>query len=347
MKPTYLIICIVLLISGCKNEHTPRDISNFVITEYPIDSVSIRAIYAKNQDKVFFAGSNGKIGFTNNAGKTWKKQIIKFKDSITPSFRSIAFNRNEIFVLSVGNPALLYRISDLKTDLVYEEHHKKVFYDSMKFFDDGLTGIAVGDPTENCPSIIMTHDGGNSWKKLPSTTLPNFQNGEAFFAASNTNIKIINNTVWIASGGKKARILKSKDKGKTWEIFKTPIVQGNGPQGIYSIDFIDENNGIIVGGDYSKPDDNCENKAITNDGGQTWKIISNNEAPNYKSCVRYVPNTEGKEIIAVGKTGISFSSNAGKTWKNISKKGYYAIQWIDKNNAWLSGNNKLAKLMIP
>ena len=98
-----------------------------------------------------------------------------------------------------------------KSNLVYTEKHDKVFYDSMKFFADGKHGIAVGDPTEDCASIIVTSDGGNTWTKISCDKLPKFEDGEAFFAASNTNIKIVGNTVWIASGGKKARILKSTE----------------------------------------------------------------------------------------------------------------------------------------
>ena len=70
------------------------------------------------------------------------------------------------------------------------------------------------------------------------------------FAASNTNIKIIDNIIWIVTGGAKARVFKSVDFGDTWEVFDTPIIQGDGPQGIYSVDFAYELNGIVVGGNY-------------------------------------------------------------------------------------------------
>jgi photosystem II stability/assembly factor-like uncharacterized protein len=176
--------------------------------------------------------------------------------------------------------------------------------------------------------------------------LPKFEENEAFFAASNTNIKTIGRTVWIGSGGKNARILKSDDFGDTWQIFETPIIQGEGPQGIYSIDFADENNGIAIGGDYSKPEENLRNKAITSDGGKTWLIVADGQNPNYKSCVQYVPNTNGKEVFAAGVTGISFSNNGGITWKEVSKEPYYSIQFVDRNTAWLSGNNKLGKLVL-
>jgi hypothetical protein len=56
--------------------------------------------------------------------------------------------------------------------------------------------------------------------------LPRTANGEAAFAASNTNIVIKGNNTWIVSGGMKARVFYSADKGNTWEVYDTPIVQG-------------------------------------------------------------------------------------------------------------------------
>lgn len=343
------IFLVVITLFSCKKETTyiPREINSISIQEFKRDSSSIRAIHVISQDTLYYAGSIGEFGSTFNGGKTWNTYTIKYQDSILPHFRSIAHNQNGSYALSVGNPALLYCLSFYGPQLVYKEEHEKVFYDSMKFFKDEFYGIAVGDPTEDCPSIILTSDGGVNWKKLPCDVLPKFEEGEAFFAASNTNIAIVNSTVWIASGGKKARILKSTDYGKTWEIFDTPFIQGEGPQGIYSIDFYDENNGIAVGGNYSRPEDNCANKAITTDGGKTWKIVADNENPNYKSCVQYVPNTNGKEVFAVGKTGISFSNDGGHTWKEVSKDSYYSIQFVNKNMAWLSGHEKIGKLILP
>ena len=346
MKQFSLLILVVFLFISCNEVYVSRNIEKVDIKEFKMDSTSIRAIVALDKDRVVYAGSTGAVGFFWEAEKPRPTYFPKYQDSIIPNFRSLAINNKHIFTLSIGNPALLYKISDDKTNLVYKEEHKKVFYDSMKFFADGKHGIAVGDPTENCASIILTTDGGNTWSKLSCDKLPFFEDGEAFFAASNTNIKIIDDTVWIASGGKKARILKSEDKGQTWQIYNTPIIQGNGPQGIYSIDFADKNNGIVIGGDYSKPKENKANKAITKDGGKTWTLVADGQNPNYKSCVQYVPNTNGKEVFAVGKTGISFSNDGGLTWKEVSKEAYYTIQFVDKNTAWLSGNNKLGKMIL-
>lgn len=336
----------LLLYSSCKNEYKPRNIENVTITVSKMDDTSIRAIKAIDKNTVYYVGSRGDFGYTNDNGKSWTTETVTYNDSIKPHFRSIAYNGTAFFGLSIESPALLYKFSDKDTQIVYKEEHEKAFYDSMKFFADGKHGIAVGDPIGGCASIILTSDGGNSWKKISCDNLPHFEREEAFFAASNTNIKVLGNTVWIASGGARARILKSIDFGQTWEIFETPITQGVGAQGMYSVDFYDANNGIAFGGDFSNPLVNEANKAITNDGGKTWKLVANKQNPNYKSGVQYVPNTNGMEVFAVGKTGISYSNDGGNTWTDVSKDGYYAIDFVDNNTAWLSGENKIGKLIL-
>jgi len=344
MKRIVLFISAIIMLYSCQKEYKPREFSALKIETFEVKNTSIRAIKAIDRSTVYYAGSNGDVGHKTNNGVLWNQLYIKHQDSLTPHFRSLAYNGKDYFALSIANPALLYKISEGKSTLVYQENHEKVFYDAMTFFDDNIHGIAVGDPTENYPSVLLTDNAGETWTKLSCDNLPVFEEGEAFFAASNTNIKTIGSTVWIASGGKKARVLKSTDFGKTWEIYNTPIIQGDGPQGIYSIDFADENNGIIIGGNYAKPNENKANKAITTDGGKTWTLVADAQNPNYKSCVQYVPNTKGKEVVAVGKTGISFSNDGGKTWNDVSDEGFYAIDFVDENTAWLSGNEKIGKL---
>lgn len=345
MNKTLSLISIIIIMISCSNGYKPRNISQVTIEGVEMDSVSIRAIYAVSENELYYAGSNGVISHTTDGGKSWTNIAFKYNDSIVPHFRSIASNGTSVFALSIESPALLYKIDGNESELVYTENDKAAFYDSMQF-PDSQHGIAMGDPTDNCISILITSDGGNSWRKISCKDLPSYYEGEAAFAASNTNITTLESTVWIATGGKKARVLKSEDYGVSWVAYETPIVQGESTTGIYSIDFVDKNNGIIIGGDYSKPEGNKANKAITTDGGLTWKLVSEGKSPNYKSCVQYIPNTDGKEVVAVGKTGVSFSNDGGIIWKDISTEGYYAIQFVDENMAWLSGSEKIGKLYL-
>lgn len=345
MKPLILLFLSAFVIASCTREYAPRNIEQIDIKNIKVDSTSIRTIVAIDTNTVMFAGSNGKLGYHVEGKKTVIK-TVRYNDTLTPGFRSAASNGKDFFILSVSNPALLYKTSIVTNELVYKEEHEKVFYDSMKFFNE-LDGIAMGDPTEDCLSVLLTNDGGQSWTKVPCQDLPKVVEGEAAFAASNTNIKVLGTIAWIVTGGTKARVFKSLDKGLTWNVYDTPIVQGDGPQGIYSVDFADELNGIIIGGDYLKSEANERNKAITKDGGVTWTTVADGKNPNYKSCVQYVPDTEGKEVFAVGKTGISYSNDRGTTWKEVSKEGFYTIQFVNRTTAWLSGNGKLGKLVLP
>lgn len=345
MKLNLLIlsICIGILGLSCKKEYQPRSIDRLTIEETSVDSSSIRAILALADSTLMFATSDGYLGMS------WNSKVSKFEqlryDTIVPHFRSIATNGQDTFVLSVGNPALLYKISQGEASLVYEEHHEKVFYDAMEFADEQF-GIAMGDPTDSCLSIIITTDGGDSWKKLSCDILPLVEEGEAAFAASDGNIKVLGNHIWIVSGGKRARVFYSADRGDSWSVYDTPIVQGGKMTGIYSVDFFDQHNGIIFGGDWENKERNTSNKALTTDGGKTWQLVADAEEPGYRSAVRYVPETNGKELFAVGSTGISYSNNGGHTWKKVSDQGYYTIRFVNRNVAWLAGNNKIGKLIL-
>ena len=304
--------------------------------EFEIDC-SIRALGVENDSTCWFVGTKNKFGYSNDFGKTWKENVIK-NDTFNLEFRSISITTNSVFILSIGSPALLFKI-DKKTlnyRLVYEETKEKAFYDSMQFWDDE-NGIAVGDPTENCMSIIITKDGGNTWNKIACENLPIAVESEAAFAASNTNISLANDMAFIATGGKEANILVGSDYGKNWKKFKTPIIQGEKMTGIFSVDNLSMDTAIIAGGNWSSKESTVKAMAITVDGNN-WKIKENN--PGYISCIQFVPKT--KNLIACSTTGIYYSEDLAESWVKVSEEGYYSFQ-ISKNGEFLyfSGKNKL------
>jgi hypothetical protein len=341
-----LFLLVIVLFGACSTKTAP-DYRSIAIETVFVDSLSIRAITPVDEHSVWFAANNGRVGIID--GKTPKLATIKYQDSLL-HFRSIAQTTNAIFVLSIANPGVLYKIgvSGKEASIieeVYVEEGEGVFYDALSFFNDN-EGIAMGDPTEDCLSILATRDGGNSWQKISCDNLPKVEKGEAAFAASNTNIAIVEDHVWIASGGKRARVFHSADKGKSWEVFDTPIVQGKAMTGIYSIDFYNKNTGIVFGGDWENKDFNEGNKAITHDGGKTWNLISNGEGPGYRSSVRFVPGSMGQGIVAVGSPGISYSRDQGKNWTELSKEGFYAIEFVNDSVAFASGRNRISRLVF-
>ena len=310
--------------------------------EFEIDC-SIRALEVENDSTCWFAGSKNKFGYTNDFGNTWKENVIKY-DTFNLEFRSISVTTNSVFILSVGSPALLFKI-DKKTlnyKLVYKENEEKAFYDSMQFWDDE-NGIAVGDPTEDCMSVIITRDGGNSWNKISCENLPLAIEGEAAFAASNTNISLVDQIAFIVTGGKEANVLVASKYGKSWKKYKTPIIQGEKMTGIFSIDNLSMDTAIIAGGNWSSKENKYKAMAITKDGGINWQLKENN--PGYISCVQFIPKT--KSLVASSTTGIYYSEDLAESWVKISDEGYYTFR-VSENGKYLyfSGKNKLMNVDI-
>lgn len=340
----YVFLFLIIASCGKQNEKfIPRDFSTVAIEELYNDSVSIRAITLM-QGNLAFAGSDNTYGIYNSDTKTIRASKMEY-DSLNIQFRAVAATNTDFYMLSVANPALLFKTGDSgQMELVYKEEHEKVFYDSMAFWND-MEGIAMGDPTDRCISIIITRDGGKTWNKLSCDKLPETIEGEAAFAASDTNIKVLGDKTWIVTGGEQSRVFFSPDKGNTWEVFETPIVKG-ATKGIYSVDFYDENNGVVIGGDYTKPNDSLANKAVTKDGGRTWRLIADGQSPGYRSCVQYVPGGETKEMVAIGFKGIDYSKDGGDTWKHLSDEGFYTIRFLNDSVAYAAGNNKIAKLVF-
>ena len=205
----------------------------------------------------------------------------------------------------------------------------------------------MGDPTENCLSVIITRDGGKSWTKIPCKNLPQNVEGEAAFAASNTNVIVRGNFAWIVSGGKKSRVFYSSDKGATWKVYETPIVQGKAMTGIFSADFYDEQIGIVVGGDYENQQQNFGNKAITTDGGKTWKLIAEQSGFGYASCVQFVPGGKGNKIVSVGASGVFISIDKGTSWSQLSgDSSFYTLRFLNSTTAVLAGKNKIVRMTL-
>ena len=350
MKKIILILFVAFCLSFCKtNNPKTTAFENPVFKTIQIDTlfqdkISIRALVL-DKNKVWYGANNSKFGFYDLEKKTrFESHIIE--DSSKLEFRSIAKTEKHIYILSVGNPAFLYQISKdgQKTKLVYKENHEKVFYDSMQFWNNS-EGIAIGDPISDCFSILITRDGGKTWNKISSDNLPKNEDGEAAFAASNTNIVVKDNNTWVVSGGAKARVFSSRDKGKSWSVYNSPISQGKKMTGIFTADFYDANNGFITGGDYEIPSQNFGNKALTKDGGKTWKLISENLGFGFASCVQYFPNSNGNALITVGATGIWCSWNKGESWIQFaSDPSLFTIRFFYFYTAIAAGSNKIIRI---
>lgn len=324
----------VLSFVACRDASPPA--------EWSFES-SIRALAVGPDGGVWWAGSGGLVGHSADGGASWSVDSLRRPDGSVPSFRSVAVTDRAAFVLSIESPALLYRRLHGEEDwtIVYQNNDSLAFFDSMQFWD-AEEGLAMGDPLSGCLSVIVTRDGGANWQELSCEVLPSAE--EAAFAASNGNIALHGDEAWIASGGVRSRIFHTPDRGRTWSVVETPIVQGGAMTGMFSVARCDAERGMAWGGNWEAMDDNTANKITTSDGGATWQLLTPGEGPGYRSCVQYVPQSDGQSIWAVGIPGISRSQDGGATWTTEADSSYYTVRFTpDGHTAWLAGRGKVAR----
>lgn len=301
--------------------------------QFAIDS-EVRAL-AFFDNVIGFAGSKGVFGLIDLHKLTINHSIQKHNDTL-PDFRAVTATPSDFFMLSAGSPALLYKTERNAMKLVYYEAHQHTFYNAMAF-EDTQRGIAIGDANENGRfSIIETTDGGNSWHTL--SVLPESSEKEHLFSASNSCLLVGKGHLKFVTGGAFSHFY-TYTTSKQWQKYQLPLQQGSPSKGAFSLDFFDEKQGIVAGGDYQNPQESNNNLALTFDGGITWENIEN--TMGYISCIKYLPQRKGNELIATGSNGIWLSWDKGRNWKKVSNEGFHSIVCISAEKFVASKNQSI------
>ncbi len=290
--------CLILLLAAATaSSQTAPQTRISRITE------DLRGVSAVSQKIAWASGTHGTYLRTTD-GHIWIPDHIPGADSL--DFRGIvAFSADEAFLMSSGpgDQSRIYHTADAGRhwQLQFTNTNPKGFFDSIAFWDR-THGIVLGDPIPDetgTPKFeLLLTDDGQTWTPIPPSQLPPALEGEAAFAASNTCLAIVADreghdfsraisvprkngasapagtdpNIWFATGGKAARVFHSPDRGRTWEVFDTPIIHGPDSAGIFSLAFRDATHGVIAGGDYKLPQQDGPNLAFTADGGKTWTL---------------------------------------------------------------------------
>lgn len=301
--------------------------------------VSFRAMHVVNDDLIWAGGSAGTIARTTDGAKNWDTFVIdKAFD-----FRGIyAFDALCAVAMSAGESetraAKIYKTTDggKSWQIVFETMQAGVFLDCLKF-KDKKTGYVLGDPIGGKPYMLKTTDGGNSWSRIAAELFPDMKTGEASFAASNSNISLFKKRVLFST---QSRVYFSENNGKTWAVSQTPFEQGS-TSGIFGLYFTDEKRGFAVGGDYVDDKSEYPNIAQTADGGNTWTFSENAKPSGLKESVWQADNTT---FFAVGTSGMSKSTDNGKTWESLSNEPYHVVQCGKKHCYAIGGKGKFTVL---
>ena len=328
-------------------------ITSLIIAQTPVvelltsgTKTSLRGLSVVNDNIVWVSGSNGTVGKSTNAGKNWK--WMKVNGFEKTDFRDIeAFDANTAIIMGVAEPAYILKTNDGGESwrVVYENKTKGMFLDAMDFANN-QRGIVVGDPINGKIFIARTNNSGNTWEEIEEKqTRPVAESGEAFFAASGSNVKLFtNDEFFIVSGGLRSRLITNSS------AIDLPVIQGKESTGANAIDIYD--NGmpkkpgqrmVVVGGDFSADSLVEKNCFYTLNGGKTW-LAPDTPPHGYRSSVEYLSK---KDLLACGLNGVDYSSDNGKNWKWISKEGFHVcrIARVGTTVFLAGGNGKIGKVV--
>lgn len=311
---------------------------------------SFRSLSAAGPQVFWAAGSGATWIRSVNGGKEWEEHTFRGADSVL-DFRGLAaLDGRMAWLMSSGESekglARIYRTLNggRSWTLQYKADSPGIFLDGIRFWDQ-LHGIAFGDPVQGHFYILLTQDGGLHWIPQAAAGSPSANTAEAAFAASGTSLIIRpQGRAWMATGGKGGgRVFTSRDYGHSWESTPTGLKSGDAA-GIFGLCFLNDLQGIALGGDYIHIHDGQNNAAMTSDGGRTW-VPALTTPQGLREAAVFIPARH--LLVAVGPSGTSTSPDSGKHWMQQDTLAFHTIAGSHETVWAIGGHGHLATLQLP
>lgn len=300
------------------------------------NKTSLRGISVVDENIVWCSGSNGQVAKTMDGGTTF--QWITVKGYEQRDFRDIhAFDSITAVIIAVDTPAIILKTIDggKLWYKVFEDKRPGMFLDALDF--NGRHGMVVGDPIGGKPFLIQSSNEGETWQT--QSLLNDCQqtsNGEAFFAASGSNINAVK---WrsdyhplYASGGVQSRLFFMG------QCINLPLQSGKDYTGANGLIYSDRlKKGIVIGGDFSDPT-RTDSAMVFFELGKEIKVSQPISIPTgYKSGVSFLENGD---LLACGTTGVGIWQMQAQKWVQISEQSAHAVHSDKKyRNIYLCGTN--------
>jgi photosystem II stability/assembly factor-like uncharacterized protein len=303
-------------------------------------TAGLRGIYSVDGKIAWASGTEGTVLKTIDGGEHWQKCAVPGAgtDGATMDFRGVqALDREYAWVLASGpgEKSRIYHTQDgCKTwKLLLKNLDPKGFWDAFAVvqpthsnLDDLTEGVVVGDPTYGRFDLrVLTKSGDWDTKFLGCEAME----GEGSFAASNSSLVLRGTEHYIlGTGGKSGSFVLfsplrlAVDADSRCKRVSVPMASGSEATGIFSLQFRDDNEGAVVGGDYTKPTESTGTAAWTDDGGRNWTAAI--KMPHgYRSSVAW--SEKLKAWITAGTNGSDISRDDGKTWQPLDDGNWNAL----------------------
>lgn len=344
-KPGYtagmkiLVLAVLLGVSGSALAQFDLEESHTTASLRGIDSLGAGVAWA--------SGSGGTILRTEDGGYLWQPCTVP-KGAEKLDFRGIqAFDANIAVVMASGKGALsrIYKTTDgcQTWKLVFENPDADGFFNDLRKVTSKQMYL-MGDPVKGKFAMFFSPDQGSTWYISDDPGL-DAAPGDGAFAASNSGLISLANTLFFATGGGSSahvfstfpkcgpEAVKDAPCPLAWQHSDVPLAAGAPGAGVFSLAgrFLASASGkvsavlVAVGGDYTRPTSSTGTAATSRDGGKTWTAPAS--LPHgYRSAIVF--NRDTQAWLTVGPNGVDVSFDDGKSWKSVpgeSSNGWNAI----------------------
>ena len=310
-------------------------------------TVSLRGVQAVSETVAWASGGAGTVLRTTDGGATWRRVGIDAAVGDSLDFRDIAaIDSLTAYAMSAGEGergrARIFKTTDggRSWAVVFSDTTRGTFFDAISFWDRNR-GVAVSDPVNGRFVVVVTDDGGQTWRRPTATGMPQARPGEAAFAAGGAALTIQPPAhIWFVTGGTPGgRVFRSDDAGRTWVAYDVPAVAPQAASsGLFAVAFKDPQNGIAVGGDYTRPLDGGRGVLVTPNGGVTWLGNGVEAARGYWSGASAVPGARGGRFVVVGGPGTILTRDMGQKWTKVDSVAYNGVSFAGPNAGWAVGD---------
>jgi len=275
----------------------------------------LNTVYFLDSKRGWIGGDHGFLQRTDDAGRTWVRQIVGTNEGIN----DIYFRDKENGFLLAGNTIFTTRDSGIRWSESRRFQPEEFNGASVELysvrFPNKKKGWVVGSVSRGDRVIdsilVYTDDKGLTWQRQRAPSRLEL-----------IHVDFVNEKRgWIVGAG--GTILTTEDGGTTWTTQTSGITST-----IFHIDFRDEKRGWAVG----------ERGVIlrTIDGGQTWLSVASPVRSTLLS-VQFVTDNDGW---IVGRGGsILRSEDGGLTWvqqESQTKQNLYSL-YFNKKIGWAVG----------
>ncbi len=309
----------------------------------------LQAVSAPSAEVIWLSGHDGTWARSIDAGATWTTGVVSGYQEF--EFRDVhGFTAQHAILMSAGpgDASRLLRTADGGTSWneVFRMDHPEGFLDCMDFWNLDR-GLVYGDAVDGGLYLLVTEDGGRSWRRIAPDLLPPALEGEGGFAASGSCVDAGSSArAWVVTGNAaESRLLETDDGGASWTVTSLPLASGSG-RGATTVGFRPDGMGFALGGDLD-PEGEGARVALSADRGASWSAMGDLVMDGAAYGAAWAPGLDAATLVAVGPGGLDFSLDGGMRWVAADTASYWAVGFSSPTRGWAVGpGGRLTRIVV-